>query len=188
VTKEKGVHQFDRSKIAYWVINRMSEKYYKTYTTEKNILTQDMKEGQEFLSKLLNSHRHSFIETDEGYLFGSGALLLGDEGFVTTARGKREVEDFAFVSKVDHDQRKVFCVTNKKATLNAPLFHYIFAHLCQPKYILHFHHQREDLKTMEYATPGTDKDSTRPILDCPSFNIEGHGCILSYNKNGELLK
>jgi len=22
----------------------------------------------------------------------------------------------------------------------------------------------------------------------PSFNIEGHGCILSYNKIGELLK
>ena len=56
------------------------------------------------------------------------------------------------------------------------------------KQILHFHHQREDLISEEYATPGTDMDSQRFHLKGPSFNIKGHGCILSYSNTGELIK
>jgi hypothetical protein len=41
---------------------------------------------------------------------------------------------------------------------------------------------------MDYATPGTDMDTIRRFKNGPSFNIKGHGCILSYDKDGELLR
>ena len=107
---------------------------------------------------------------------------------MTTARGKNELEDFAYVYDVDHEKRKVYCITTKKASLNAPLFDYIFKSFKNVIYILHFHHQRSDLITLPYATPGTDKDSERETNNHPSFNIEGHGCILSFDKEGNLLK
>jgi len=81
----------------------------------------------------------------------------------------------------------VFVATDKKASLNAPLFDRVFKTFPKVAYILHFHHQRADLATVDYATPGTDKDSQRVMVG-PSFNIQGHGCILSYTKTGELIK
>ncbi len=45
------------------------------------------------------------------------------------------------------------------------------------------------LITEDYATPGTVEDTYRPlVVTYPSFNIKGHGCILSFNEKGELLK
>ncbi len=190
VTKERGVHPIHNDEVAQWIIDRMEEKYYSTETSKTNNIDKGMEEHKGYLNKLLCDHRNSFIETDEGYIFGSGAMRLdGDTSwFVTTSRGKKEIEDYAFVSEVDHKNRKVYCETTKKASLNAPLFADIFGTWRDVKQILHFHHQREDLKTLDYATPGTDKDSIRTDATGPSFNIKGHGCILSYNKLGELLK
>jgi len=137
------------------------------------------------------SHKSCFIEVDEGYVFGSGAVKCDgdsrDESFVTTARGKKEMAGYAYVKWVDHNERKVYCATTKKASLNAPLFHFIFNNFSDVKQILHFHHQRDDLITLDYATPGTDMDTAR-VTSNPSFNIKGHGCILSYNRVGDLLK
>jgi len=191
ITKERGVHPLHNDELPKWILDRMEEKYYSTLMSKSHKITSEMQKHQDYLCKLLCSHKNSFIETDEGYMFGSGACRFEgkDNCFVTTARGKIEMEDFAFVERVDHKDRKVFCATPKKATLNAPLFDYIFTHFPEIRQILHFHHQRDDLKTLDYATPGTDKDSIREeVKTSPSFNIKGHGCILSYNKMGELLK
>lgn len=191
VTKERGVHPIHNDQVVEWIMDRLGEKYYSTLTAKTDQIPEDMKKGQEYLNQLLIHNKNSFIETDEGYWFGSGAVLTDwpKIRFVTTARGKNELEDFAFVGDVDHNTREVFCETTKKASLNAPLFHWIFSSCSQVKYILHFHHQREDLITLDYATPGTDMDTVRlGAGDHPSFNIKGHGCILSYSKIGELLK
>ncbi len=195
VTKERGVHPMLNDEVAQWILDRMEEKYYSTSMAKSHIISQEMRDGQEYLNKILVAQKSSFIHTDEGFVFGAGALRLGDmqkrdgdyHGFVTTARGKNELEDYAFVSDVDHEKRKVWCATPRKASLNAPLFDRVFKTFKNVAYILHFHHQRADLATVDYATPGTDKDSQRVMVG-PSFNIEGHGCILSYNKIGELLK
>jgi len=193
VTKERGVQPIRNDQVPQWILQRMEEKYY---STSKNghydTITPEMQEGRENLNRILCTQKSSFIHTDEGFVFGSGALRLGDgeggrNGFVTTTRGKNEVEDYAFVVDIDHDKRKVWIATDKKASLNAPLFDYIFKSFPDVKYILHFHHQRADLQTLDYATPGTDKDSIREMPG-PSFNIAGHGCILSHNTIGELLR
>ncbi len=189
VTKERGVHPIHNDQVVEWILNRMNEKYYSTFTAKTDQISEENLRHKDYLNKLLCSYKNDFIHTDEGYVFGSGAMLIKGEVFVTTARGKNEIEDYAFVTHVDHDKREVWCGTTKKASLNAPLFHWIFGAYPQVKQILHFHHQREDLITLDYATPGTDMDTVRLDLgDRPSFNIKGHGCILSYNKIGELQK
>ena len=192
VTKERSVHPIHNNDVAQWILDRMDEEYYSTIISEDPKLNAEMLRSKVYLNKLLCSHKCNFIETDEGYIFGSGAVKCeGDNensSFVTTARGKNELEDYAYVKLVDHKNRKVYCATERKASLNAPLFDYIFSHFPYVKQILHFHHQREDLITVDYATPGTDMDSNRRDLKGPSFNIEGHGCILSYNKIGKLIK
>jgi len=191
VTKERGVHPIHNDDVAEWIIDRMEEKYYSTVTEKTDTILPEMADARDALNKILVTQRSSFIHTDEGFVFGSGALYMGDHnkahGFVTTARGKNEVADYAFVQDVDHDKRKVWCSTPKKASLNSPLFDRVFKSFPAVAYILHFHHQRADLATVDYATPGTDEDSMRPMVG-PTFNIQGHGCILSYNQIGELLK
>jgi hypothetical protein len=190
VTKERGVHPIHNDDVMQWILDRLDESYYSTKTAKTDKITKEMEETKEYLNKLLCSHKCNFFETEEGFMFGSGAVKMDDSGarFVTTARGKQEMADYAFVENVDHNSREVYCATSKKASLNAPLFHYIFTRYPSVNQILHFHHQREDLITLDYATPGTDMDSNRRESKGPSFNIKGHGCILSYNKTGELLK
>jgi hypothetical protein len=189
VTKERGVHPMHNNDVAQWILDRLEEKYYYTIMAKNHKITDEMEENKEYLRKLLCSHKCNFVETEEGYVFGSGAIRYAGarRHFVTTARGKNELEEFAFVDNIDHSERKICCSTPVKASLNAPLFDSIFFTFPDVKQILHFHHQREDLVTVPYATPGTDKDSVREKPG-PSFNIEGHGCILSYDKLGKLLK
>jgi phosphopantothenate---cysteine ligase (CTP) len=189
VTKERGVHPIHNKEVFQWILDRMEEKYYKTITAKTDKITEEMKEAGGTLKDIIYDYKHSFIKVDEGYTFGSAAMRIVSEkaAFVTTARGKNEIDDIAFVSDVTHGTREVYCATTKKASLNAPLFHGLFLRTKEIKYILHFHHQREDLITLDYATPGTDIDSIRSLKD-HSFNIKGHGCILSYNNKGELVK
>jgi hypothetical protein len=189
VTKERGVHPMHNNQVAQWILDRLKEKYYSTVMAKNHKITSEMEENKEYLRKLLCSHKCNFVETEEGYVFGSGAIRYAGarRHFVTTARGKNELEEFAFVDNIDHTKRKICCSTPMKASLNAPLFDSIFFTFPNVKQILHFHHQREDLITLPYATPGTDKDSVREKPG-PSFNIEGHGCILSYDKLGKLIK
>ncbi len=196
VTKERGVHPIHNDGVINWIIDRMYEKYYSTVLPdspdslpESGEAKADIKIWKARLKKIIDENKNSFIKVDEGFVFGSAAMLFQPNGqsFITTARGKNEIDDFAFVNSVDHQKREVYCAKDKKASLNAPLFHYIFTHF-SVDYILHFHHQREDLMTLPYATPGTDKDSTKRALTRPSFNIRGHGCILSFVKDGMLLK
>jgi len=48
---------------------------------------------------------------------------------------------------------------------------------------------KSELRTEPYHTPGTNKDTNRYSARIhPSFNIEGHGCILAFNKEGKLIR
>ncbi|HUS50835.1 MAG TPA: phosphopantothenoylcysteine decarboxylase [Candidatus Paceibacterota bacterium] len=191
VTKERGVHPMLNKEVSQWILDRMDEQYYSTEFYSSSDINLDIKNAKQKLKEIIDENKKSFLQVDEGYVFGSAAYSIGSGSvkFATTSRGKNEINDLTFVKNVDHDQKTVLVEGNKKATLNAPLFYRIFKQCSTVKYILHFHYQRDDLITQEYATPGTDKDSFRPSLNSYlSFNIKGHGCILSYNKEGKLLK
>ena len=115
--------------------------------------------------------------------------------FVTTTRGKHELGDAVCVVDVDHDNEMVvYTVDGQKASLNAPLLHILFLSCPDVHHIEHYHDQVDGLPTEPYAPPGTRRDSYRRDWFVPprprgrwSFNIEGHGCFLLFNKDGVQL-
>ena len=58
------------------------------------------------------------------YIFGSVAVKT-DKGFITTIRGKENLNGYTIVSNVNHINHTLN-VINLKATLNAPLLDYLF--------------------------------------------------------------
>ena len=121
-----------------------------------------------------------------GILFGTIAVRRPNGGFLTTGRGKKELESIILVKNVDHSKRMVTAVGPTKATLNAPLLDCIFRNYPQVETILHFHHQHlaGGVPTQEWFPPGTVLDSVR---NGTSFNIKGHGCVFSYDKEGNMV-
>lgn len=186
VTKDRSVHKMTRADITMWVKSRMEEKYYKTQQTSTVSMDSCLAEVTK-LWEIVDRHKTQFIKTPEGFVFGSVAVRVGKDSFVTTIRGKNELSGAVFVERVDHGERIVVTNgSNLKATLNAPLMSHIFSTRSDVEYILHFHEQNGHYPTREYATPGTDKDSLRDLSKV-SFNIENHGCIISLDKKGSVI-
>jgi hypothetical protein len=72
-----------------------------------------------------------------------------------------------------------------KATMNATLLlRHLQAHPSASA-VLHLHEQLPDRPTVPYAPPGTARDNLREIVG-HAYNIEGHGCIISLDENGEM--
>ena len=118
------------------------------------------------------------------YLFGSVAVKTS-KGFITTIRGKENLDDFTIVYDVNHAEH-IIKVQIKKATLNAPLLHYLFTQNKGVKSIVHLNGKFDNsLPFLEYAFPGTEKDSIRNINT--SFNIRHHGVVYLFDDKGVLI-
>lgn len=185
VTKDRGVHPMKRIDIPKWIKARMEENYYSTVFEKLGFSVNGSKISK--FRRLIKENSRMFEVSPEGHIFGTIAMRLKNDSFITTVRGKKNFNDISIVKGVQHHHKEVKIAEGyPKATLNAPLLSYVFSDPYVDT-ILHFHHQKNDLPTRQYATPGTDKD----ILSCDfyhkSFNIEGHGCILSYDKKGKLV-
>jgi hypothetical protein len=183
VTKERGEHVMSNREIVDFVITCVKDQYYKTEVWGR---TTDYLSEQSTFHKLAETYKEEFKATPEGYVFGTIAVRYETESlaFLTTGRGKRELEDLVPVYAVKHDLREV-CTGGAKATLNAPLLHWLFKKNKSVKAIVHFHRQLPELPTLPYAIAGTVRDSQRDILS--SFNIQDHGCFLLLDKNGNRI-
>ncbi len=108
-----------------------------------------------------------------------GAILVRDENsYVVSPREKGRMFSSKDATRILSIKDRVIHVRGpNKATLNAPL-------LCRvaDKYgaraVLHFHHMIPGVPEIPYAPPGTVRDNEREIPG-PSFNIKGHGCVIS---------
>jgi len=178
VTKERGVHLTKHDEIAQFVWESLHDRYY--HTTLYRWDTLDIKDELAEFAKLKDMFRDDFPPTPEGYVFGTIAVRSKD-GFLTTGRGKKELDDVVYVRGVDHVNRNVHTVDHK-ATLNAPLLDWIFKRLRQVKHIVHLHKQISTFPTLPYAPPGTVRDTDREITT--SFNIKNHGCFMLYDERG----
>lgn len=116
------------------------------------------------------------------YYFGCIAVKT-NYGFITTIRGKQNLDDYTIIESVDHDNHIINAI-NKKATLNAPLLDYLFKN-DNVKAIVHVHEFDDHLPYCYYAFPGTVKDSIRD--NHKSFNIMYHGVIYLFDKKGNIL-
>jgi len=198
VTKERAIHPVSQEDLSKWIWDMIQDEYYRTtkLPCESNPTCtgivkpypNELKELKDF-SNTYSGRWGGFTDTPEGYVFGTLAKRCNAESFWTTGRGKHEEESYAFVSSVSHSSKTVYTV-GEKATLNAPLLSHIFLTIPDVDFIAHSHiiprkFRELGLPTLDYAPPGTVRDSIRAIIG--SFIIRDHGLFLLYKKDGTLI-
>lgn len=157
--------------------------YYKTILKEE-ICSKNIEKEFQLFHYYLEKYHSSFEKLyGRKYRFGSIAVRIDEDSFLTTIRGKKELEEYTIVDSVDTKNHIVY-VRGKKATLNAPLLYRLFQNK-KIKAIVHLHQFDDHLPYYEYAFPGTVKDSTRE--NTTSFNIQYHGLFLLFDEDNHLL-
>ena len=180
VTKERGVHPLGQGDLAAWIWEMLNDSYYVTAFGGGPVAPDEVVSK---VQRLIEQYADYFLVTEAGLIFGTVAVRH-ENGFVTTGRGKRELDSIAYVTRVDHKRRRVYATENAKASLNAPLLAKMFENPAVET-IVHYHEQVDGLPTYPYAPPGTVRDSERP--NGTSFNIQEHGSMLLFDKNGRRL-
>ena len=180
VTKERGVHPLGQTELAAWIWEMLNDEYYRT---ETDIGTRHEFEVTAKLRSLIERYKSRFVHAETGLIFGTVAVRHWS-GFLTTGRGKRELNSTAHVRRVDHEKRIVYAAHGAKASLNAPLFDRMFENP-EVDAVVHYHEQVPGLPTYPYAPPGSVRDTNRP--NAGSFNINEHGCILLFDIEGRQL-
>jgi len=180
LTKEKSIISINDTKA--FLNSIKSDIYYKSIVKkyEINIDEKDLELYKQYIEKF--KIKLTKKKYNDKYYFGCVAIKTSN-GFITTIRGKEDLNEFTLVENVDHDNH-IINVLNKKATLNAPLLDYIFKNR-KVKAIVHLHEFDNELPFYDYAFPGTLKDSIRD--NTTSFNIMYHGVIYLFDKNENIL-
>lgn len=175
VTKERGYIPYNIDRIDDIIIQLINDEYYKTVHVGDPLPNDYLVEN--FFTGLVSAYKDKFHINPEGYVFGTIAVRSGN-GFLTTGRGKNELDDRVYVKDVDHKNNIVSVIGNKKATLNAPLLSSMFNQDSSIHSIVHYHGFLEGKPNFSYAPAGTKRDANRNIEYIDSFNIEGHGCFI----------
>lgn len=183
VTKDRGQHDMTNEGIVDFVWKCLLDEYYSTIVTDDKVECSES--THEIFDNLYDVYKFDFDKTEEGYVFGTIAVR-DDKGFLTTGRGKNELNDKVFVTEVNHDARIVRSV-HKKPSLNSPLLSYIFNTNPNVKAIVHIHDHYENLHVCwDYAIPGTVEDSIRNVDK--SFVINQHGSFLLLDEKLNVIK
>lgn len=179
LTKEKSLFKINNE--IEFINNCKKDIYYKTNIINKKIKikTKDMK----IFNKYINKYKNVLLQNkNNNYIFGCIAVK-SRRGFVTTARGKKNLDDYVFVKNINH-KNNIIKAINKKATLNAPLLDHLFKNK-KIKTIVHLHIFDNNLPFYDYAFAGTKNDSVRN--NSTSFNICNHGVVYLFDKNNNLI-
>lgn len=182
LTKEKSIFEITNEKEFLDCANK--DIYYKTIFTNKQVSIdmQDLSLYYKYIDKYRNCLERKIYGGK--YYFGSIAVKTSN-GFITTVRGKENLNDYTLVLNVNHNLHEVE-VLNKKATINAPLLHYLFQNNKDIKVIVHLNGNFDNsLQCLDYAFPGTERDSIREINK--SFNIRYHGVFYLIDKNDKFI-
>ncbi len=183
LTKEKSMFKIDDEDI--FVENTYNDVFYRTEIVNNSevINKDDLNLFRRYIEKYRDRIERSLY--GDKYLFGSIAVRTGKNEFITTIRGKENLNEYTIVKKVNTSKYIVY-VSGKKATLNAPLLDTLFKNK-DVKVIVHINHEYNDtLPYYEYAFPGTVRDSIRDNQG--SFNIKYHGLFYLINNKGDIIK
>lgn len=181
LTKEKSLFNINNEQ--QFINSCEQDIYYKTIIDNKSISINknDLNIYIVYMQKYKDIMQKNIY--GDKYIFGSVAVKT-DKGFITTIRGKENLNEYTIVTNVNH-KNHTLNVINVKATLNAPLLDYLFKNE-KVKVIVHINHEYDDkLPYYDYAFPGTVKDSIRD--NKTSFNVKYHGIIYLFDKNGNLI-
>lgn len=180
VTKERGVHPMHQDAQAAWIWELLQDQYYSSEALGEY---DPSPMATARVRQLIEEYKDKFVQVEQGLIFGTVAVRH-PQGFVTTGRGKHELDSIAHVARVNHAERKVYTRGAQKASLNAPLLARMFENP-RVSEIVHYHEQVPGLQTLPYAPPGTVRDSDRP--NHVSFNIKEHGCMLLFDIEGRQM-
>ena len=181
LTKEKSVFEIEDED--QFINNFKQNIYYKTIINNQILVVNknDLNIYKKYIQKYKDVMQKNIY--GEKYIFGSVAVKTNN-GFITTIRGKENLDDYTIVYNVNHIHH-IVNVANKKATLNAPLMDNLLKN-AKVKLIVHINHEYDDnLPYYAYAFPGTVKDSMRD--NRTSFNIEHHGIMYLFDENGRII-
>lgn len=181
ITKEKSFFKIDN--LEEFINDANNDIYFKTNIgNNKEYLEDDLKLYFKYLNKYKNQ---MMMKYNDKYIFGSIAVKTINNNIITTIRGKENFDEFTIINSVDFNNY-IVNVSDKKATLNAPLLYYLF-NKDNVKAIVHINHKFDDsLPFLPYAFPGTLKDSIRDINE--SFNIDYHGVFMLFDNNETMIR
>lgn len=138
--------------------------------------------SQDRFREIVDLYRDRFVSSGTGLVFGAVAVKT-DRGWLVSSRGKSEQDLYTCgtVVYVDEAWREVVLARDScKVSLNAPLM-IRFGNRFDHDVVVHYHCDRppEGFRTVEYAPPGTERDSLRPLHpeDVQGIYIAGHGVI-----------
>jgi hypothetical protein len=142
------------------------------------------------MDEVLDRYRNRFLKdfAGGGYAFGSVAVRQPHELMFTTPRVKHSqlTSNNCVVTRVDLGDRTIFTQRGLKATMNAPLMWQMLQLHGAAAAVIHLHEDMPDVPTLDYAPPGTVRDSIRGDLP-KAFNIRGHGLVACLNRYGDIL-
>lgn len=181
VTKERGEHAMKLEDVAEFIKQCVEDIYYHTVNLNAKV---EYPDSEKIFDWYAHAFGDAFKKNPEGYVFGTIAIRNPDGTILTTGRGKNELDDKVVVQSVNHMNYTVKVYGEKKASLNAPLLHWIFDRNPKVEAIVHYHAQFPyQVPTLPYAIPGTHRDSTRRPEDFQTtFNIKDHGCFILFDK------
>ena len=180
LTKEKSIIPIED--VDEFLQSFKDDVYYKSIIKDEKICIEN--KDLELYKYYIGKYRKQLTEKkyNDKYYFGCVAVKTKN-GFITTIRGKKDLNEYTLIEKVNHKNHTI-SVFNKKATLNAPLIDILFKNK-KVKAIVHLHEFDNNLPFYDYAFPGTVKDSMRD--NKTSFNIRYHGVLYLIDKNGNIL-
>ena len=180
LTKEKSIMPIED--VDEFLQSFKDDIYYKSIIKDEKICIEN--KDLELYKYYIGKYRKQLTEKkyNNKYYFGCVAVKTKN-GFITTIRGKKDLNEYTLIEKVNHKNHTI-SVFNKKATLNAPLIDILFKNK-KVKAIVHLHEFDNNLPFYDYAFPGTVKDSMRD--NKTSFNIRYHGVLYLIDKNGNIL-
>lgn len=192
ITKEYSKQVIEgNDNLSKFISTMIEDEYYHTHSvrwpTEINNNNIEAKKRCEEFARIF-SDKFNKTYGKKGYRFGTIASRIAGSSsvsFITTIRGKEDLSSWTDVISVNHSDRSVM-VGGPKATLNAPLLHHLFEINPNCRTIVHYHENNTGLSVVNWAPPGTKRDSLRDIKT--SFEIEHHGVFCLYGENDELLK
>lgn len=215
VTKEGGVHTLvGIEKLSDFIYACTSDKHYSTslisltvgefssFVNSNDMYQQTLSRCKDLIRSKSDLFKFKPHTNSHKYVFGTVASRVTNVGrshvdcgdhvvdidnvqFITTVRGKKSMDEFTYISNVDHNRRYVTVFGPGKATLNAPLLHFLFGINPNCDSIIHFHRHSFLKSSLNWAPPGTIRDSIRNVKT--SFDINNHGSFILLDKYGNRI-